>query len=58
MVDIDLIKRAINSFDLEKAFSSTDVVKMASIFNQTVINILSYFFHHETVFMMTDNFLG
>ena len=58
MVDIDLIKCAINSFDLEKAFSNTDVDKMASIFNQTVINILCHFIPHETVFMMTDNFLG
>ena len=31
--NIDLIKRAINSFDWEKAFSNVDVEKMVSIFN-------------------------
>ena len=49
MVDIDLIKRAINSFDLEKAFSNIDIDKMVSIFNQTIINILCNFIPHETV---------
>ena len=38
--NIDLIKRAINSFDWEKAFSNIDVDKMVSIFNQTIINII------------------
>ena len=49
MVDIDLIKRAINSFDWEKAFSDIDVDNMVSIFNQTVSNILCKFIPHETV---------
>ena len=35
--NIDLIKRAINSFDWEKAFSNIDTDKMVSIFNQTII---------------------
>ena len=47
--NIDLIKRAINSFDWEKAFSNIDVDKMVSIFNQTIINILCNFIPHETV---------
>ena len=48
-VNIDLIKRAINSFDLEKAFSNIDIDKMVSIFNQTIINILCNFIPHEAV---------
>ena len=47
--NIDLIKRPINSFDWEKAFSNTDIDKMISIFNQTIINILCNFIPHETV---------
>ena len=48
-MDIDLLKRVINSFDWEKAFSDIDVDNMASIFNQTIINILCKFIPHETV---------
>ena len=44
----DLIKRAINSFDQEEAFSNIDIDKMVSIFNQTIINILYNFISHET----------
>ena len=47
--NIDLIKRAINSFDWEKAFSNIDVDKTISIFNQTIINILCNFIPHEIV---------
>ena len=39
-VNIDLIKRAINSFDWEKAFSNIDIYKIVCIFNQTIISIL------------------
>ena len=45
-VNIDLIKRAISSFDWEKAFSNIDIDKMISIFNQTIINILCNFIPH------------
>ena len=48
-VNIDLIKRATNSFDWKKAFSNIGVDKMVSIFNQTIINILCYFNTHEMV---------
>ena len=48
-VNIDLIKRAINSFDWEKAFSNIDIDKMVSIFNQTIINTLCNFIPHETI---------
>ena len=47
--NINFIKRAINSFDWEKAFSNIDVDKMVSIFNQTIINILCNFIPPETV---------
>ena len=47
--NIDLIRRAVNSFDLEKAFLKIDVDKIVSILNQTVINILCNFILHETV---------
>ena len=47
--NIDLIKRAINSFDWENVFSNIDVHKKVSIFNQNIINILCNFIPHETV---------
>ena len=47
--NIDLIERAINSFDWEKAFSNIDIDNMVSIFNQTIINILCNFIPHATV---------
>ena len=47
--NIDLINRAVNEFDLEKAFSNIDVDKMVYVFNQTIINILCNFIPHETV---------
>ena len=46
--NIDLIKRAINSFDWEKAFSNIDIDRMVSILNQTIINILRNFIPYET----------
>ena len=48
-MNIALIKYAINSYDLEKAFSNVDVDKMVSIFNQTIINIPCNFIPHETI---------
>ena len=47
--NIDLIKRAINSFNWEKAFSNIDIDKMVSIFNKTIINTLCNFIPQETV---------
>ena len=49
--NIDLIKRAKNLFDWEKAFSNIDVEKMLSIFNQTIINILCNFTTDEAVLL-------
>ena len=44
----NLIKRAINAFDWEKALSNTDVDKMVYIFNKNVINRPCNFIPHET----------
>ena len=46
---IDLIKRAINAFDCENAFSSINVDKMVYIFNKTIVNILCNFIRREIV---------
>ena len=47
-VNIDLIQRAINSFDWEKP-SNIDVNNMVYIFNETIINMLSNFIPYQTV---------
>ena len=46
-MNIDLIKRPINSFYWEKAFSNSDVDNMVSIFNQAFVNILCNFIPHK-----------
>ena len=46
---IDLIKRAINAFDCENAFSNINVDKMVYIFNKTIVNILCNFIRREMV---------
>ena len=48
-VNIDLIKRTVNRFDWEKAFSNIDVHKMVHIFNKIIINKLCNFIPHEMV---------
>ena len=47
--NIDLIKHAINEFDWERAFSSTNVDKMVYVFKKNIINILCKFIPYETV---------
>ena len=54
-VNTDLIKRATDEFDWEKAFSKIDVDKMVSIFNQTIVNILCNFIPHETILLDDRN---
>ena len=49
MAGIDIIKRAINAFDWEEAFSNINVDKMVFIFNQTIINVLCNFISHDTI---------
>ena len=45
----DLIKRAINNFKWEKAFSNTNINKKVSLFNKTILNILNNYIPHETI---------
>ena len=45
----DLIKRAINNFNWEKAFSNTNINEKVSLFNKTILNILNNYIPHETI---------
>ena len=45
----DLIRRAISNFNWEKAFYNTTVNKKVSIFNETILNVLSNYIPHETL---------
>ena len=45
----DLIKRAISKFNWEKAFYNTAVNKKVSIFNETILYVLSNYIPHETL---------
>ena len=44
----DLIRRAISNFNWEKAFYNRNVTKTVSIFNETILNVLSNYISHET----------
>ena len=48
-VNTDLIRRAISNFNWEKAFYDTNVTKKVSIFNETILNVLSNYNPHETL---------
>ena len=45
----DLIRRAISNFNWEKAFYNTNVTKKVSIFNETILNVLSKVIPHQTL---------
>ena len=45
----DLFRRAINNFNWEKAFCNSTVTKKVSIFNETILNVLSNYIPHETL---------
>ena len=45
----DLIRRALNGFNWERAFSNTNVNEKVCIFNKFVLNILSNFISHGTI---------
>ena len=47
--DISLIRRAMNEFNWERAFFNLDIIKMASVFNTTIKNIIANFTPHETI---------
>ena len=44
----DLIQRSISQFNWERAFSNMDVNKQISIFNETILNIMTNLIPHET----------
>ena len=48
-VNADLIKRSVNNFNWEKAFSSTDISEKVSIFNKTILSVLKNYIPHETI---------
>ena len=45
----DLIKRAINNFNWEKAFPNTNINEKVSLFKKTILNILNNYIPHETI---------
>ena len=47
--NIDLIRRAIDMFDCNRAFANINVNKRSFILNKTVFNIFSIFIPHETL---------
>ena len=47
--DINLIRRAMNEFNWERAFFNLNINEMVSVFNTTVKNIMANFIPHETM---------
>ena len=47
--DINLIGRAMNEFNWERAFFSPDINEMVSVCNTTIKNIMANFIPHETL---------
>ena len=47
--DINLIRRAMNEFNWERAFFSHDINKMVSVCNTTIKNIMAKFTPHATI---------
>ena len=45
----DLIKRAINNFVQEKAFSNTNIKEKVSLFIKTILNFLNNYIPHGTI---------
>ena len=45
----ELIKRAMEKFDWQRAFLNTSVNEKVTVFNNTVLNIVSNFIIHETI---------
>ena len=44
----DLIRRAINNFNWEKAYCNTNVTKKVAIFYKTILNVFHKYIPHET----------
>ena len=51
----DLIRRAIDMFDWERAFVNTNVNEKVFILSKTILNIFSNFIPHETVTVDDNN---
>ena len=47
--DINLIRRAMNEFNWERAFFNLNINEMVSVFNTTIKNIMANFIPHETI---------
>ena len=47
--NIELIRKAIDGFNWQKAFSNKNVNEKVDNFNKTILNILSNFIPHETI---------
>ena len=45
----DLIRRALNDFNWERAFSNANVNEKVYIFSKSVLNVLSNFIPHESI---------
>ena len=43
------MKRAINNFNWEKAFSNAKINEKVSLSNKTILNILNNYIPHETI---------
>ena len=47
--DTNLVRRAMNDFNWERAFFNLNTNEMVSVFNTIIKNIMTNFFPHETI---------
>ena len=47
--NIELIRRAIDNFDWNRALDNVSPNRQFSIFNDTILNVISNFIPHETI---------
>ena len=47
--NIELIRQAIDNFDWNRALDNVSPTRQVSIFNDTILNIISNFIPHETI---------
>ena len=45
----ELIRRAVDQFNWQKAFLNKNITEKRNIFNETILNILRHFIPHETI---------
>ena len=55
-INNDLIQRSISQFNWERAFSNKSVNQQISIFNETILNIMTNFIPHGTKILNDQNF--